>query len=298
MLPPTYGAGRATTMSKLQLCGPSLRQSATFQPFRASSSVKHLLTMPRGKERGKKGSSHLPNSEMASSLATAVAAAASPNRRRLNRIRNPRATATEIPVSPVLMDIEEEESKPAARDSDSEMAMSPQIVGTALVVGTPESMNLSIGNLSPMAVRTLFVDTPSPPAKDSSSPQSDTISIASEHSSSSSPVTSPAKTTDSSDDTPVQASNVLPASKRLNDSHVAPYEYQTYSSEWLYSAMRTSMGDTSAPGIPMIDHIHLKPCPDKVPSKTPAPIQAYAVRYDLCITVVKGNDPVLQAHLY
>jgi len=45
------------------------------------------------------------------------------------------------------------------------------------------------------------------------------------------------------------------------------------------------------------DHIHLKPCPDKVPLKTPAPIQAYAVRYDLRIMVAKGNDPVLQARM-
>jgi len=85
-------------------------------------------------------------------LATAAAGAASPPHRCSNRIRNPRTTATMVPVSPVLMDIEEEDSKPAAWDSDSEMAMSPQTVSTVLVVGTPDSMNLSVGNLIPMVV--------------------------------------------------------------------------------------------------------------------------------------------------
>jgi len=283
-------------MSKSSLCGLLLPQPVTFLSFRAPSSVNHLLTMPQGKECVKKGSLRLPTSEMASSLTTAAAAASSPPRRQhSSQLRNPRTTEVMGKASPVLMDIEEEDLKPAARDSDSEMAVSPQTVGSTLVLGTPESMNLSMGNLSPLAARTLFVDTPSPPAAPPSLTQPATIPIESEPLISSLPATSPDKDTESSEDPSIWASP--PTSTRPNDFHVGPYEYQMKTSNWLFSVMRSSMGDTSAPGIPTIDHVHLKPRPERVPSKTPAPTRAYAVRYDLCITVAEGDDPVLQARM-
>jgi len=284
-------------MSKSSLCGFLLPQPVNFLSVRAPSSVNHLLTMPRGKERAKKGSSRLPSSEMASSLATAAAAVpSSPRRRRSSRLRNPRNTEVTGQASPVLMDIEEEESKPAARDSDSEMAVSPQTVGSTLVLGTPESMNLSVGNLSPMAARTLFVDTPSPPVATAASTKPATLPMESEPTKSAVPVTSPDKDTESSEDLSASASSPS-ASTRPNDSQVGPYEYQMQTSDWLFSAMRTSMGDLSAPGIPTIDHVHLTPRPERVPFKSPSPTRAYAVRYDLRITVANGEDPVLQARM-
>jgi len=54
------------------------------------------------------------------------------------------------------------------------------------------------------------------------------------------------------------------------------------------------MNDTTVPGIPTINHVKHLTQPEPLAWASPTPTHNYAVKYDVCLKVSQGDDPVNQ----
>jgi len=196
--------------------------------------------------------------------------------RRSTRGHRMQATPKKTPPSgsSQLMDIEEEAMGIEENKADVSMSTSPSSTAES-ITGSPNMLASDDEHPeTPIQARTLFaaesasavealVDTP-PPVKEN------TLSM----------------------DTATSTTATTSTSTGTNKVAVFPYEWRELNDEWLSLAMRAAMNDTLIPGIPSIDHISVKAHLEETPKKPPAPTRAYAIKYDVHITVAANDEPV------
>jgi len=263
------------TMGILQLCAACLSQPDIAKPSFAPLFTPHTIKMGNEKRWKKKPSPKQKAAKSKNQGENPTDGLSTPPRRS-TRGHRMQATPKKTPPSgsSQLMDIEEEAMGIEENKADVSMSTSPSSTAES-ITGSPNMLASDDEHPeTPIQARTLFaaesasavealVDTP-PPVKEN------TLSM----------------------DTATSTTATTSTSTGTNKVAVFPYEWRELNDEWLSLAMRAAMNDTSIPGIPSIDHILVKACLEETPKKPPAPTRAYAIKYDVCITVAADDEPV------
>jgi len=98
--------------------------------------------------------------------------------------------------------------------------------------------------------------------------------------------------TDNKDDT--DNSTFPSRAQDYNLIKASPYEWQVCNDAWLQAVMRTAMNDPTVPRIPTINHVKHLAQLDPPACISPGPTCPYAVKYDVQLVVLQGDDPVNQ----
>jgi len=263
-------------MGKSQLCAASTPQPDIAKPSLESVSTPNTIKMGNDK-RWKKKTSPKQKGAQSTTQGESTTDGLSTPPRRSNRGKRMPATPKKTPPtgSPQLMDIEEEAVGTEEAKIEESMSTSPSSMAESIITGSPNMLGSDDEHLeTPIQARTLF--------------SAESISAVAALLDTPSPAKANTLSTDNVDSTATTTST----STAINKVAVFPYEWRERNDEWLSLAMHAAMNDVSIPGIPSIDHISAKARLEETPKKSPTPTRAYAIKYDLRITVTAGDDPV------